>query len=84
MSKVPEGQSMPYHENLGITKIGYLRLWKISENVEVESTGIEEIEIIRGTNSITFKANGRLLDYNLIEIRTDTNLIYYDQQILEN
>lgn len=60
MKTVPEGEPMPYDPKLGLTKEEYTELTGYMENIEVVSTGKEDISIEMADNFILFNSNNKL------------------------
>jgi hypothetical protein len=79
---VKKGEPLGYHPNLGITEKEYDEFLKISKDIEVESTGKEDLEIINADNKIKFNADGRLSIYNDLIIDIKNNQILYKDYIL--
>jgi len=79
---IKKGEPLGYHPNLGITEKQYDEFLKISKDIEVESTGKENLEIINANNNIKFNADGRLSIYNDVTIDIKNNQILYKDYIL--
>jgi hypothetical protein len=79
---VKKGEPLGYHPNLGITEKEYDEFLKISKDIEVESTGKEDLEIINADNKIKFNADGRLSIYNDLTIDIENNQILYKDYVL--
>ena len=79
---IKKGEPLGYHPNLGITEKEYDEFLKISKDIEVESTGKEELEIINTDSEIKFKADGRLSIYNNLTIDIKNNQILYKEYVL--
>ncbi|RYE21506.1 MAG: hypothetical protein EOP42_25760, partial [Sphingobacteriaceae bacterium] len=60
MKSVPQGERMPYHVNLGVTKEEYTELLDFMKNIEIVSTGVEEISIQTKDDVIHFKSVNKL------------------------
>ncbi len=79
---VKKGEPLGYHPNLGISENEYEEFLKISKDIEVESTGKEDLEIVNADNKIKFKGDGRLSIYNDLTIDIKNNQILYKEYIL--
>lgn len=79
---VKKGEPLGYHPNLGITEKEYDEFLKISKDIEVESTGKEELEIINTDNKIKFKSVGKLSIFNDLTIDIKNNQILYKEYVL--
>lgn len=77
-----KGEPLNYHPNMGITEKEYDEFLKISKDIEVESTGKEDLEIISIDNKIKFKADGRLSIYNDLTIDIKNNQILFKEYVL--
>lgn len=76
------GTPMPYHPNLGLTEKEFKEFDSFSKNIEVESTGKEDIEIIKNDSIISFKSNGKLKILETLKIYPDKNEISIGQYTL--
>lgn len=79
MKTVPEGEPMPYHANLEVTKSEYEELMSYMNNIEVVSTGKENIEIIIKNDTIYFKSKGKLSDLDSLKIDLKGNTVLFGQ-----
>jgi hypothetical protein len=79
MKTVPEGQSMPYNTKLGLTKEEYAELMGYIDNVEVVSTGKENITIEIIGDYIHFKSHNKLADLDSLKIDLKSNIVTYGQ-----
>ena len=77
MKTVPKGQPMPYHVNLGLTKEEYAELMGYMDNIEVVSTGAEEISIQTTDDVIHFKARGKLSLLDSLKIDLKNNIVLF-------
>ncbi len=77
-----KGEPLAYHPNMGITEEEYAEFLKLANDVEVESTGTEKLEIINADNKINFKGDGRLSIYNDLTIDITNNQILYKDYTL--
>jgi len=76
---IPDGETMPYHPNLGLTKEEYEEMLLGLENVQVFSSGQEKIKIIKDDNIISFKAFGeKTQGFNYISFNTYSNTAHLD------
>lgn len=75
MQSVPEGQPMPYHANMGLSKAEYEELQGFAETTDVISSGNEEITIEKKGEVIEFKAQGKLEVLNHVKIDLKTNTV---------
>lgn len=79
IKKIPEGEPMPYHDSLRMTRKEYSELLGYLNNPEVSSTGQEKIEIARKDNTISFNGKGRLSGYNALKIDLKNNVAIFDE-----
>lgn len=79
MKTIPEGEPMPFHSNLGITKAEYEEMVEYLNSVEIASSGKEKIRIELNKDTIYFKANGKLSYYNSLKIDIRNNLVFFDE-----
>jgi hypothetical protein len=79
MKTVPEGEPMPYHSKLGMTKEEYDELMGYINNIEIVSTGKENIEVEIKNDTIYFKSKGKLTDYNSLKIDLKDNTVLFGQ-----
>ena len=79
MKTVPEGQPMPYNQKLGLTKERYTELMGFMNNVEVVSTGKEDIIIENKGNFIRFKSHNKLADLDSLVIDLKNNIVTFGQ-----
>lgn len=77
-----KGEPLAYHPNMGITEEEYAEFLKLVNDIEVESTGTEKLEIINADNKIKFKGGGRLSIYNDLTIDITNNQILYKKYTL--
>jgi hypothetical protein len=76
------GEGLKYHSNFGMSKEEYIELEKLSKNIEVSSSGVEKLQIIKSDSLITFSGSGRLSIYNQIKIDFIKNQIKYKDYVL--
>lgn len=79
MKTVPEGEPLPYNAKLGLTKEEYIELMGFMDNVEVVSTGKEDIVIEVKDDFIRFKSQNKLADLDSIIIDLKNNIITFGQ-----
>lgn len=79
MKTVPEGEPMPYHEKLGLTKEEYAELMEFMNNVEVVSSGKEDIIIEVKDDFIRFKSQNKLADLDSLTINLKNNIVTFGQ-----
>lgn len=79
MKTVPEGEPMPYNAKLGLTKEEYTELMAFMNNVEVVSTGKEEIVIEIKDNFIRFKSHNKLAGLDSLIIDLKSNIVTFGQ-----
>lgn len=79
MKSVPQGERMPYHVNLGVTKEEYTELLDFMKNIEIVSTGVEEISIETKDDVIHFKSVNKLSFLNSLKIDLKNNIVLYGQ-----
>jgi hypothetical protein len=82
MKPVPEGEPMPYHAKLGMTKEEYDELMGYLNNIEIVSTGKENIEVEIKNDTIYFKSQGKLSDYDSLKIDLKGNTVLFGQYIM--
>jgi hypothetical protein len=79
MKTVPEGEPMPYNAKLGLTKEEYTELMGFMDNVEVVSTGKEDILIETKGDFIRFKSHNKLADLDSLIIDLKNNIVTFGQ-----
>ncbi len=79
MKTVPEGKPMPYNAKLGMTKEEYTELMGFMDNVEVVSTGKEDILIETKGDLIRFKSHNKLADLDSLIIDLKNNIVTFGQ-----
>jgi hypothetical protein len=77
MKTVPEGEPMPYNEKLGLTKDEYTELMGFMNNVEVVSSGKEDIVIEVKDDFIRFKSHNKLADLDSLLIDLKNNIVTF-------
>ncbi|NAY90287.1 hypothetical protein GTQ34_00005 [Muricauda sp. JGD-17] len=75
MEKSTPGKPMEYHPNLGITKDEYNELQELIKNIEITSSGKENVEIIKTDSTISFNSLGGLQILNRVKINSVKNEI---------
>ena len=76
---VPEGEPMPYHAKLGMTKEEYEELMGYLNNIEILSTGKENISVELKNDTISFKSKGKLSKYDSLKIDLKNNTVLFGQ-----
>jgi hypothetical protein len=76
---VPAGEPMPFHSKLGMTKTEYDELMGYLNDIELVSTGKENIKVELNNDTIYFKAKGKLSDYNSLKIDLKSNVVILGQ-----
>ncbi len=79
MKTVPDGEPIPWHEKLGVTKTEYEELMGYMNNIEVISTGKEVITCTIKDDIISFKSHGKLSDFDSLKIDLKTNTVILGQ-----
>lgn len=79
MKTMPEGQQMPYHVNLGLTKEEYDELQGFMDNIEAVSTGVENISIKLTDDIIHFKSQNKLSVLDSLTIDLKRNIVSLGQ-----
>ena len=74
MSKSNNGETLAYSPNLGVTESEWKEYQEHLHDIEVVSSGKENITIIRNGDIIQFKANGKLAYMELINIDLKSNI----------
>jgi hypothetical protein len=77
LKTVPDGEPMPYHPKLGITQEEYEELMSYFKNIEIVSTGKENITIEIKNDTIYFKSRGKMADLDSLRIDLKNNTVYY-------
>lgn len=72
---IPKGMPLPYHKNLGLTKEEYDELFSYADQMELISSGKNDITIIKNENTIQFKAEGKLGLLNAITVDLNKNIV---------
>jgi len=80
---VPKGEKMPYHKNFGITEEEYSEFLNLSNDIEIVSTGQENLQVFKTDSLITFKSIGKLEIYNHLKINLKSNKIYFKDYVLD-
>ena len=75
MKTVPNGEPMPYHKNLGLSKKEYKELQELMNDIELISTGKDVITIIKQGSVITFEAKDKLEILEVVNIDLDSNIV---------
>ncbi len=82
MKTVPQGEQMPYNSKLGLTKEEYTELTSYLNNVELVSSGKENITAELKNDTVHFKSEGKLSDYDSLKIDLKYNTVIFRQYIL--
>lgn len=77
MKTIPEGEPMPYHKKLGLTKSEYEEFINSLNDIEIVSTGKENVMIEVKNDTINFSSKGKLSNYNLLKIDLKDNTVIY-------
>ncbi|SNZ01234.1 hypothetical protein [Flagellimonas pacifica] len=75
MENATPGKPIKYHPNLGISEGEYNELQKLIKNIEIASSGRENVEIIKTDTTISFNSLGRLQILNQVKINSIKNEI---------
>jgi hypothetical protein len=79
MKNAPEGQPMPYHVKLGLTKEEYAELMDFMNNVEVVPSGKEDIIIEVKSDFIRFRSKNKLAHLDSLSIDLKNNVVTFRQ-----
>ncbi len=79
MKTVTEGEPIPYNAKLGLTKDEYKELMDFMNNIEVVSTGKEDIVIEIKDDFIRFKSHNKLADFDSLIIDLKSNTVSFGQ-----
>lgn len=82
MKTAKKGEALRYHPNFGVTEKEYEDFLTLSENIEIVSTGKEDIQIIRKDSLITFNGTNRLTNYNNVMIDLKNNQVLFKDYVL--
>ncbi|MBO9595473.1 MAG: hypothetical protein J7599_21400 [Niabella sp.] len=77
MKSVPEGAPMPYDQKLGLTKEEYEELIGFMDNMEVVSTGKEDMAIVVKNDSIRFQSHNKLAGLDSLIIDLKNNMVTF-------
>jgi len=77
MKTVPEGEPMPYHLNMGMTKKEHDELMGYMTNIEMVSTGKEKIDVEIKNDTVYFKSKEKLSEYDSVKIDLKGNTVLY-------
>ena len=75
VAKSPSGQPLPYHINFGMTENEYKEMQDYMNNINIVSTGTEELTIIKNNDTIRFKAKGKLSVLDTVIISLEKNMV---------
>ncbi len=79
LKSVPEGEPMPYHSKLGMTKAEYDELMVFMDNIEIVSTGKEIIKTYLTNDTLYFRSAGKLSDFDSLKIDLKNNVVIFGQ-----
>lgn len=79
MKAVPPGEKMPYHVKLGLTKEEYDELMDLMDNIEMVSTGTENIAVQIKNDIIYFKSQNKLSKLDSLTIDLKNNMVSFGQ-----
>ncbi len=82
IQSIQEGESMPYHPNLGMSREEYDEFRKMLDNVEAITTGKELIVFHKVDSVITISAKGKLENFQNLRFNLKENSVYYQNKIL--
>ncbi|GGH16772.1 hypothetical protein GCM10007422_39690 [Pedobacter zeae] len=77
MKAVPQGEKIPYHAKLGLTKEEYMELINFMDNIEMVSTGKENIAIQIKNDMIYFKSQNKLSKLDSLTIDLKNNMVSF-------
>lgn len=77
------GKGVDYHANFGVSKLEYEELKKLTKQIEVYSTGQEQLHIQKSDSIITFESTGRLSSFNQVKLVISKNQVHYKDYILK-
>jgi hypothetical protein len=77
MKTVPEGQPLPYHEKMNITKAEYEEYLKNAKNTEIVPSAKESLIIQKDGETISFKGTGRLVIFDSVKIDLSKNIVTF-------
>ncbi|MDC6363659.1 MULTISPECIES: hypothetical protein [Flavobacteriaceae] len=75
MANTTPGEPIQYHPNLGITEDEFNELQNLSKNIEIASSGRENVEIFKTDSTISFNSTGKLQILNIVKIHSVKNEI---------
>jgi hypothetical protein len=77
MKALPQGEKIPYHVKLGLTKEEYMELMGFMDNIEMVSTGTENISIQIKNDVIYFKSQDKLSKLDSLTIDLKSNMVSF-------
>ena len=83
IKKTEKGKTLKYHPNFGITESEYNDYLRLSENVEIISSGKEIIEITRDSGKISFLGQQKTSIYNDLIIDLENQKIIFKNKVLD-
>ncbi len=82
LKTVESGKPMPYHPNLGLTEDEYIELQSFNNDIEIISTGKENVEVIKNDSIISFKSQGKLKILESVKVHLNKDEIIIGQYTL--
>lgn len=82
MKTIPQGEPMPYHPNLNLTKEEYIELQGYMNDIELVSSGKADLIIKKKGNIIEFTGSGKLEVFNSVKINLKNNTVKFDDKEL--
>ncbi len=82
MKEVPPGEPMPYNSKLGLTIEEHAELLSYLNNVEMVSSGTENITAELKNDTIYFKSKGKLSDYGSLKIDLKYNTVIFGEYVM--
>lgn len=76
---VPQGQPMPYHKNFGLSKQEYKELQGFMNNIEMVSSGTEDVTVLKSDKQVEFSSEGKLSILNTVKIDLEKNIVLIGQ-----
>jgi hypothetical protein len=77
LKSVPQGQPMSYHVKLGVTKEEYAEFMDLIDNIEIISTGTQQITIWTKDDIIQFKSGNKLSLLDSLRIDLKNNIVLF-------
>jgi hypothetical protein len=73
MAKVPAGEPLPYHENMGLTEAEYKAYLTAAENPVITSSEKDTLTIFKNDSIISFRGSGKLYVFDSVKIYLSNN-----------